>query len=147
MRPSSLRPFSRRAIGVWLLCIALGSAAAAQSPRRHPRVQSGYATFYGKAFQGEETASGETFDRRELVAAHRSLPFDTIVKVTNLENRRTVRVRIIDRGPYGQNWAEGTIIDLSSGAAKQLGMLKEGQVRVRVEVVKFGPPAKPGADK
>jgi rare lipoprotein A len=72
------------------------------------------------------------------VAAHRTLPFGTIVRVTNLENRREVMVQIIDRGPYGDNWREGTVIDLSPAAAKELDMLKDGQVRARVSVIRLG---------
>lgn len=120
------------------MMIATAPLADAQA-RRGPRVQNGFATFYSWSFHGDETASGKTFDGNAMVAAHRSLPFDTVVQVTNLENGRRVRVRIIDRGPYGQNWREGTIIDLSPAAAKRLGMLKEGQVRARVRVIKYGP--------
>lgn len=111
--------------------------AEAQS-RRNPREQQGFATFYSRSFEGDETASGETFDGDEMVAAHRTLPFDTVVQVTNLENGRRVRVRIIDRGPYGENWREGTIIDLSPAAARRLGMIQDGQVRVRVRIIKEG---------
>jgi rare lipoprotein A len=103
-----------------------------------PRVQVGLATYYGRAFHGQETASGETFDRREMVAAHRSLPFGTIVRVTNLENDRAVRLRIIDRGPYGRNFRTGTIIDVSSQAARRLGFVEDGKVPVRIEVLKLG---------
>lgn len=106
--------------------------------KRVARVQTGYATFLARSFHGDESASGETFDRRKMVAAHRSLPFGTRVRVTNLENGRTVDVRIIDRGPYGQNWREGTIIDLSRAAATRLDMIEDGQVRVRVRVLRVG---------
>jgi rare lipoprotein A len=106
--------------------------------KRVARVQSGYATFLAKSFHGDESASGEIFDRRKLVAAHRSLPFGTRVRVTNLENGRSVDVRIIDRGPYGQNFREGTIIDLSRAAATRLDMIEDGQVRVKVRVLRVG---------
>jgi rare lipoprotein A len=106
--------------------------------RRVARVQTGYATFLAKSFHGDESASGEIFDRRKLVAAHRSLPFGTRVRVTNLENGRSVVVRIIDRGPYGQNFREGTIIDLSRAAATRLAMVEDGQVWVRVRVLRMG---------
>jgi rare lipoprotein A len=106
--------------------------------KRVARVQTGYATFLAKSFHGDESASGEIFDRRKLVAAHRSLPFGTRVRVTNLENGRSVDVRIIDRGPYGQNWREGTIIDLSRAAATRLDMVEDGQVRVSVRVLRLG---------
>jgi rare lipoprotein A len=106
--------------------------------KRVARVQTGYATFLAKSFHGDESASGEIFDRRKMVAAHRSLPFGTRVRVTNLENGRSVDVRIIDRGPYGQNFREGTIIDLSRAAATRLDMVEDGQVRVRVRVLRLG---------
>ena len=99
------------------------------------RVQTGYATYLARSFHGDEAASGEIFDERKLVAAHRSLPFNARVRVRNLENGRVVDVRIMDRGPYGKNYREGTIIDLSRAAAKRLGMIKDGQVRVRVTVL------------
>jgi rare lipoprotein A len=107
-------------------------------PKRVARVQTGYATFLAKSFHGDESASGEIFDRRKLVAAHRSLPFGTRVRVTNLENGRSVDVRIIDRGPYGQNFREGTIIDLSRAAATRLDMVEDGQVRVKVRILAMG---------
>jgi rare lipoprotein A len=113
-----------------------GSAAARATKVK--RVQTGYATFLAKSFHGDESASGEIFDRRKMVAAHRSLPFGSRVRVTNLENGRTVDVRIIDRGPYGQDYREGTIIDLSRAAATRLAMLEDGQVRVKVHVLEVG---------
>jgi rare lipoprotein A len=100
--------------------------------------QVGLASYYGRAFQGQETASGETFNMRELVAAHPTYPLGTVARVTNLEGGGTVQVRIIDRGPTDENVAEGVIIDLSKGAAEKLGMVKEGRVRVRVEVLQWG---------
>lgn len=98
----------------------------------------GYATFLAPSFNGRESASGEIFDQRELIAAHRTLPFGSIVRVTNLKNGRSVTVRIIDRGPYGKNYREGTIIDLSRAAAQRVGMIIDGQVRVRIVVLRLG---------
>jgi rare lipoprotein A len=100
--------------------------------------QDGYATYLARSFHGKRSASGETFDERRLVAAHRTLPFGSVVRVTNVQNGRSVTVRIVDRGPYGQNYREGTIIDLSRAAARRLRMLRDGQVRARVEVLKLG---------
>lgn len=77
------------------------------------------------------TASGERFDQDDLTAAHRTLPFDSRVRVTNLENGKTVEVRINDRGPYGR----GRIIDLSRAAAKIIGMIERGIVPVTVEIL------------
>jgi rare lipoprotein A len=100
--------------------------------------QRGYATYYARFFHGRTSASGERFDERKLVAAHRTLPFGSIVRVTNVRNGRSVTVRIIDRGPYGQNYREGTIIDVSHAAARRLRMLRDGQVPARVDVLKRG---------
>ena len=98
----------------------------------------GLASYYGAAFQGQETASGEVFDKEEMVAAHPSYPLGTVARVTNLKNGRTVEVRIIDRGPTAPNRREGVIIDLSRGAARRLGFLTEGRARVKVEVLAWG---------
>lgn len=93
-------------------------------------VQTGLASWYGRDFHRKTTASGERYDMRDLTAAHRSLPLDTVVRVTNLNNNRSVLVRINDRGPF----AHGRVIDVSRGAAELLGMTKMGVVPVRVEV-------------
>jgi rare lipoprotein A len=102
------------------------------------RVQLGSATYLARSFHGNESASGETFDERKLIAAHRTLPFGSQVRVTNLENGRSVKVRIVDRGPYGRNYRRGTIIDLSRAAARRLRMIRQGKVPVRVVVLKVG---------
>jgi rare lipoprotein A len=91
--------------------------------------QVGIASWYGKAHHGHITANGEIFDMHELTAAHRSLPFDTVVRVTNLANGKSVQVRINDRGPYVQ----GRVVDLSAAAARQLGIVEKGTVEVRIE--------------
>ena len=91
----------------------------------------GLASWYGERFQGRPTASGEPFDMRALTAAHRTLPFGTRVRVTHLENGRSVVVRVNDRGPF----VEGRIIDLSRAAAEEIDMVEEGTARVRVEVL------------
>ena len=101
-------------------------------------MSEGYATFMARMFHGRTSASGERFDERRLVAAHRTLPFGSIVRVTNVKNGRSVTVRIIDRGPYGKNYREGTIIDLSRAAARRLRMLTDGQVRARLQVLTVG---------
>jgi rare lipoprotein A len=100
--------------------------------------QFGNATFYARSFQGDRTASGLKFDNRKALAAHRSYPFGTVARVTNLENRKSVQVVVVDRGPFGKNRREGTIIDVSRSAAAQLGMLRDGQVEVRVDVLEWG---------
>lgn len=89
----------------------------------------GTASYYGKAHHGKRTASGERFNQNALTAAHRTLAFGTRVRVTNLDNGRSVVVRINDRGPFGR----GRIIDLSKAAAEQLNMLRTGTAPVRLE--------------
>lgn len=93
--------------------------------------ERGKAAWYGGRFHGRKTASGEPFDKNALTAAHKTLPFDTMVRVRNLENGKTVIVRITDRGPYGK----GRIIDMSEAAAKKLDMIERGVVKVEVEVL------------
>jgi rare lipoprotein A len=99
---------------------------------------TGKASWYGGEYQGRLTASGEVFDKNKLTAAHRTLPFQTIVNVRNLNNGKSVRVRINDRGPF----IHGRIIDLSEAAAKALGMIREGVIPVSVQVVRFGQESK-----
>ena len=88
----------------------------------------GTASFYGKKLQGYRTANGERFNPAGLTAAHRSLPFGTKLRVTNLKNHRSVVVRVTDRGPHKR----GRMIDLSYGAAKAVGMIETGTTRVSV---------------
>lgn len=112
-----------------LMLSLLSQFAAAQS--NHDYAAQGYASWYGPGFHNRLTANGEVFDAWEMTAAHLTLPFDTRVRVTNLDNGAYVTVRINDRGPYTDN----RIIDLSQGAAEELGMLRSGVVPVRVEVL------------
>jgi rare lipoprotein A len=122
-------------LGILGLALTLaGSPVLAQALE----TQVGDATFYSNSFQGDKTASGLKFDNRKAVAAHRRFPFGTVVRVTNLDNGKTVNVTIIDRGPYGKNRREGAIIDLSRAAAAQLDMIQDGQVKVRVDVLEWG---------
>lgn len=92
-------------------------------------LQRGIASFYSKKATGSQTASGERLHHDSLTCAHRTLPFGTILRVTNLANLRSVTVRVTDRGPYRR----GRIIDLSWGAAKELGILAQGLASVIVE--------------
>jgi rare lipoprotein A len=100
--------------------------------------QFGDATYYASYFDGRVTASGRIFDEDKAMAAHRSYPFGTVVRVTCLRNRRSVNVVIVDRGPFGKNQRKGAIIDLSRSAAQKLGIISRGQVRVKVEVLLWG---------
>lgn len=99
-------------------------------------VQTGIASWYGADFHGGGTASGERYDMESLTAAHRSLPFGTLLRVTNLHNGRNVIVRVNNRGPYVKN----RIIDLSKAAARQLGMIGRGVAKVKVEVLSLVEP-------
>ncbi len=94
-------------------------------------VYYGMATYYGKEFHGKKTASGEMFNMFDLTAAHRTLPFGTKVRVTNLKNNKSVIVRINDRGPF----VKGRIIDLSYAAAEKIDLIIMGETRVKVEVL------------
>jgi rare lipoprotein A len=91
--------------------------------------KTGTASYYGARHHGKRTASGEPFNQHGLTAAHRSLPFGTRVRVTNLANQRSVVVRINDRGPH----TRGRLIDLSRAAAEKIGMIRSGTARVRVQ--------------
>jgi rare lipoprotein A len=93
--------------------------------------QRGTASWYGLPFHGRETASGERYDMNGLSCAHRTLPFGTLLLITNLDNGRTVTLRVTDRGPY----ISGRIVDLSRGAASALDMLDTGTARVSLKVV------------
>ncbi len=95
-------------------------------------IEEGIASYYSDDFEGKLTASGEEFSQFGLTAAHRTLPFGTLVKVTNLENGRSVVVKINDRGPFIQ----GRIIDLSKTASQKLGFFGKGLAKVKVEVLK-----------
>jgi rare lipoprotein A len=94
-------------------------------------VQQGPVSWYGPGFQGRRTANGETFDTRDLTMAHRSLEFGSEVRVTNLENGRSVVVRVNDRGPY----VRGRVADLSHAAASELGFVDDGVVKARIELL------------
>ena len=94
----------------------------------------GVASYYADDFHGKKTSNGEIYDMNDLTAAHRTFPFGTKVRITNLENGKTVVVRVNDRGPFH----EGRIIDLSLGAAKELDLVRTGTARVRIEVLEWG---------
>ncbi len=99
--------------------------------------QTGSAAFISEEFQGQKTASGETYDQNQLVAAHADYPMGTVVRVTNPENDRTVEVRVIDRIAPAKS-SDQPIIDLSRAAAQQLGFTQEGITKVRTEVITRG---------
>ena len=132
-----------RAGAISIVAAVVLSACAAPSPPpppappepaapavRSPYVEIGIASWYGRGHQGRQTASGERYDMNAMTAAHRTLPFGTVVRVTNLDNHRSVRVRINDRGPR----ARDRILDLSAAAARSLDMTEAGIAHVRIEV-------------
>jgi peptidoglycan lytic transglycosylase len=95
---------------------------------------SGIASYYADEFNGRKTANGEIFDMHDLTAAHRTLPFNSIVRVQNLENGKSVTVRINDRGPFKDN----RVIDLSFAAARKLDLVQSGTAPVKLEIVQLG---------
>lgn len=107
------------------LCLCISTLA---------QVQTGKASFYADKFEGKPTASGEKYKHSKLTGAHKTLPFGTKVKVTNLANNETVEVVINDRGPY----VDGRVIDLSKSAAEKLGYVNKGLADVKVEVIDAG---------
>jgi rare lipoprotein A len=111
-----------------LVCV-LAPAARGQVDIGYSEV--GIASYYGSEFHGRSTATGERFNMWAMTAAHKSLPYDARVRVTNLENNQSVVVRINDHGPF----KPGRIIDLSKGAAARIGMIAKGTTKVRLEVI------------
>jgi rare lipoprotein A len=119
------------------LALALAAAAGCGGARLDARSQpggeeTGLAVYYADSLHGRPTASGEPYDKGALTAAHRKLTFGTKVRVTRLDDRKSVVVRINDRGPFGDS---RRIIDLSRAAAERIGMTRAGVVEVRVEIV------------
>ena len=129
------RVFARWSLLPVLIVLAAGCSTKAP-PDRPQDVsryrETGVASWYGKPFHGRKTASGERYNMNKMTAAHRTLPFGVVVKVTNLDNGRSIKVRITDRGPF----VKGRIIDLSRAAARKLDMIGTGTVRVRIAVVR-----------
>ncbi|ADI15441.1 rare lipoprotein A [Truepera radiovictrix DSM 17093] len=120
-----------------LLLLALCLTACAPALSRVPNAAEGIASWYGPGFEGRLTANGEVFDSSLLTAAHQTLPFDTLVRVTNLNNGLAVVVRINDRGPF----VGGRIIDLSRAAAERIDMIGSGTAPVRLELLSDMPAA------
>jgi rare lipoprotein A len=94
----------------------------------------GVVSYYAHDFHGKKTSNGETFDMNSLTAAHRTFPFGTKVRVTNLENSKVVIIRVNDRGPF----VDGRIMDLSMGAAKEIDLIKSGTTKAKLEVLEWG---------
>lgn len=102
------------------------------SPASKTHVEEGLASWYGPGFHGRKTASGVRFNQSELTCAHKTLPFGSKIKVTNLNNDESVIVIVNDRGPF----VRGRIVDLSRGAAQRIGLMRTGTAPVRVETVR-----------
>ena len=137
----SLNPLSNKKLLILIVTTAIAAACAPYHSQRGATSfhQRGKASWYGPGFAGRKTANGERFNPNALTAAHRKLPFGTTVKVTNVDNGKSVVVRINDRGPYAGN----RVIDLSKAAAKRIGLISSG-VGV-VEIRALGAAAKPVA--
>ena len=137
----------------WLLICSLLIMSCSNSPRyrtgkapgkkshiplatkgSHPKVLYGVSSFYAEDFHGKLTANGEVYDMYGLTAAHKTLPLNTIARVTNMENDKSIILRINDRGPF----VAGRILDCSYGAAKKLGFIGQGTTKVKIEVIEFG---------
>lgn len=125
------------AVLVTVLGVTGTQTGKAEQPTQEPHQpqhrwhQIGRASWYGKFFQGQQTASGENYDMNAMTCAHRTLPMGSLVRVTNLRNHRSVVVRVNDRGPLPQN----RIIDLSYKAARMLGFGRRGTAPVRVDLI------------
>jgi rare lipoprotein A len=131
-------PFTAAALALLVTVAGVTAQATANlsphsdhSPKVGKWYQIGKASWYGRRFQGHRTASGEAFDLNMLTCAHRTLPIGTLLRVTNLGNRRSIMVRVNDRGPV----PTGRIVDLSFAAARTLGFNSKGSAHVRLEKV------------
>jgi rare lipoprotein A len=120
-------------IGIIILIFLLGFENISLS---QTLIQYGKATFYSKEFSGKRTSSGEIYNNSLLTAAHRTLPFNTVVRVTNIDNNKSVEVRVNDRGPISKH----RIIDLSRRAAEEIDIIKQGIGNVKVEVIQLYKP-------
>ena len=116
------------------------AAPRAPIPVRVGQTETGLASWYGYPYHGRAAANGEIYDMEKMTAAHRTLPFNTWVRVYDLDNNKTTDVRIIDRGPFVDGW----IVDISHAAAKEIDMIGPGVARVRIEVIQTPPEVAPG---
>lgn len=135
-----MSPTRSTLLGLGLLSLGLLTSCATRGPASRPaelttrerEAQVGYASYYARAHDGRRTASGERYDMDAMTAAHRTLPFGTSVRVTNLQNGREAVLRVNDRGPF----RKGRVIDVSYAAARKLGLVRSGVAKVRVEVLR-----------
>ena len=138
MPSKTLENRSRAAVALMVFCALLTGCSANRRPETRPSgvqpLEKGTASWYGTKFHGRRTASGERFDMNELTAAHPSLPFGTLLEVRNLRNGRSVVVRVNDRGPFSKS----RILDLSFGAAREIGLVLSGTAPVELYLVEKG---------
>ncbi len=123
-------------LAVLLISGCTSSPRYREAPRRFKVGQTwtGLASWYGPKFHGRKTANGEKYNMNGMTAAHRELPFNTVIEVTHLRTGKKCRVRINDRGPFKGK----RILDLSRGAAKKIGMIQAGVLEVRIRIIKLG---------
>ncbi|CAI8728422.1 septal ring lytic transglycosylase RlpA family protein [Methylocaldum szegediense] len=130
----SFRLVANSLLSIYLASSCTVGHARTASSKNLSSVQKGIASYYSDRFHGRRTASGERYDRNGLTAMHRSLPFGTRIRVTNLSNNRSVEVRVNDRGaPTNKR-----LLDLSRRAAQKLGFIKQGLAQVKLEVIQPG---------
>lgn len=125
-----MRKTTATILGSLMLLVFFSFTFSSLSPRAQ-FTQYGIATYYSDLFDGRKTSSGEIYRKTDLTAAHKSLPYGTIVRVTRLDNKKSIKVRINDRGAFNK----GRIIDLSKSAAQRLGMIDDGKANVKLEVL------------
>jgi rare lipoprotein A len=126
-----LRSIRFRFVVPLVLALTTACATTKACPGATATIQIGMASFYASRFHGRSTASGKRYDERGMTAAHRTLPFGTRLRVTNLANSRSVVVTVTDRGPFRSH----RLIDVSRRAARKLGFERAGTARVRVEIL------------
>jgi len=112
----------------------MANKSAPADPGSYSMIEEGVASYYADEFNGRKTSNGEIYDMHKMTAAHQTLPFNSMVRVTNQVNGKTVMVRINDRGPFKDN----RVIDLSLAAAKAIDLIGPGTASVRLEVVELG---------
>lgn len=114
---------------VLILCFSACHRKTGSGARSRSGTETGYASYYADKYDGKKTSSGEIFRQRKMTAAHRTLRFGTSVRVTNIENGKSVKVRVNDRGPF----VAGRVIDLSKSAAKRIDLHRAGVAKVRIK--------------
>ena len=123
--------FTARAVAQFIIIFLLSCVATSMSAQTY----TGKASYYGPGFHGRRCANGEVFDMYKLTCAHKTLPFGTLLKVTNQKNGKSTIVKVTDRGPY----VKGRIVDLSKAAAMEIDMLSSGVANVTIEIINDKP--------